>query len=587
MHLLLIFIRKYPWQTAIMLGCLILSGILEGIGLAMLLPLLSLTLSQQADADPTHKALVGGSALEESFTKVFDFLKLPPSIGLVLVIIIGVVILKSGVIMWTKRQVGYTVAKIATDLRLELLRALIAARWEHYLREPLGFLTNAMANDAKFSATAYQTGVVMTAMFFEACIYTVVAFFVSPPATIAALAGGAFIFVILRRFIRKGRKAGKRQTLQKRIFMASMTDLFQSFKPLKAMSRENLADYMLEKQTHDLEKSQKKIIIASEMIKALQDPMMIIFLAMGILLSLLYFRIPLADTLFFLFLINRVIKRFNKVQQHYSTVAVLENYYWSYQGIINKVKKNREETTGGVHPTLNTAIRFDDVSFAYKEDQWVIKNADLTFPEGKITVIVGASGSGKTTIIDLVTGLIRAQKGEIRIDEFPLNELDIKAWRRMIGYVPQETILLHDTILKNVTLDDSTLEEADAIEALQAAGAWNFVTLLEGGIQHVVGERGGMLSGGQRQRIAIARALVHRPNLLILDEATSALDPESEAAVFETLRQLRGRNTILAISHQPALLKCADQAYSIRDGIAEPIDLEIGNDLIPIASQLA
>ena len=236
---------------------------------------------------------------------------------------------------------------------------------------------------------------------------------------------------------------------------------------------------------------------------------------------------------------------------------------------------------------MNSAIVFDGVSFAYKKDQWVIKNVDLTFPEGKITVIVGPSGSGKTTVVDLVAGLIRAQKGEISIDEIPLNEMDIKAWRRMIGYVPQETILLHDTILKNVTLDDPTLKEEDVIEALQGAGAWNFVTLLEGGIQHVVGERGGMLSGGQRQRIAIARALVHRPKLLILDEATSALDPESEAAICETLCRLRGAHTILAISHQPALLKIADHAYSMRNGIAELIDVEKGNVLSPKISRTA
>jgi ATP-binding cassette subfamily C protein len=583
MRLLFIFIKKYPWQTAIMLVCLLFSGLLDGIGLSMLLPLLSLSIGRQTGTGLENQ-VVGGSTLEESFTKVFAYLNLTPSIGLMLVLIIGVVILKSGVIIFTKREVGYTVARIATGMRLELLRALMAARWEHYLGEPLGFITNAMVNEAKFSAMAFQYGVFMAAAFLEAGIYTALAFFVSAKGTVAALAGGAFILLFLRPFIQKSRKAGKQQTKQKKSFMASMTDLFQSFKPLKAMSRENLADYLLEKQTHDLERSQQKLVFAREAMKALQEPLMMIFLALGILVTLVYLRMPLANTLFLLFLITRVIKKLNKVQEQYSAMAVLENYYKSFQGTIDKVKKNREETIGRVHPTLNSAIRFEDVSFAYKKDQWVIKNVDLTFPARKITVIVGASGSGKTTIIDLVTGLIRSQKGEIRVDKFPLDELDIKAWRRMVGYVPQETILLHDTVLKNVTLDDPTLKEADAIEALQAAGAWGFVTLLQGGIQHVVGERGGMLSGGQRQRIAIARALVHRPNMLILDEATSALDPVSEAAVCETLRQLRGRHTILAISHQPALLKCADQAYSIRDGIAEPIDLEIGNDLISLTN---
>ncbi|MBT8331282.1 MAG: ABC transporter ATP-binding protein/permease [Deltaproteobacteria bacterium] len=586
MRLLIIFIKKYPWQTAIMLFCLLVSGLLDGIGLSMLLPLLSLTMSHQTDAGPASQAL-GGSGLEENLTKLFAYLNLTPTIGLILGIIIGVVILKSGILILTKREVGYTVAKIATGLRLELLRALMVARWEHYLGEPLGFITNAMVTETKFSANAYKSGVIMTATLFEALVYTMVAFLVSPKATVAALAGGGLILLILRRFIRKSRKAGKQQTWQKKYFMASMTDLFQSFKPLKAMSRENLADYLLEKQTLDLERSQQKLVFAQEMLKALREPLMMIFLAIGILVTLLYLRIPLANTLFLLFLISRVIKKLNKVQEHYSSVAVNENYYWSFQGTVQKVKKNREENTGDVHPTLNKAIRIEDVSFAYKKDQWVIKNVDLAFPQGLITAIVGPSGSGKTTIIDLITGLIRPQKGVVRIDHSTLNELDIRAWRRMIGYVPQETILLHDTILKNVTLGDPMLKEADATEALQSAGAWEFIAQLPGGIQHVVGERGGLLSGGQRQRIAIARALAHRPKLLILDEATSALDPESEAAVCETLRQLRGRYTVLAISHQSALLKCADQAYSIREGVAELMNLKIGHDVMTLSGQLA
>ena len=130
-------------------------------------------------------------------------------------------------------------------------------------------------------------------------------------------------------------------------------------------------------------------------------------------------------------------------------------------------------------------------------------------------------------------------------------------------------MLLHDTILINVTLGAPDLTEADAEEALRAAGAWKFVTAMPQGMNSTVGERGSMLSGGQRQRIAIARALVHKPKLLILDEPTSALDPDTEADICETLGQLRGRGiTILAISHQPTILEVADRAYDLQDGKA-------------------
>jgi ATP-binding cassette subfamily C protein len=150
--------------------------------------------------------------------------------------------------------------------------------------------------------------------------------------------------------------------------------------------------------------------------------------------------------------------------------------------------------------------------------------------------------------------------------------LDIKAWRNMIGYVPQDTLLLHDSILHNVTLGDPKVSEQEAVLALKAAGAWEFVAPMPDRMDTVVGERGGKLSGGQRQRVVIARALVNRPRLLILDEATSALDPESEEAVRQTMERLKGQLTILAISHNRAMVQAADQVYQLVDGRAVLLD---------------
>jgi ATP-binding cassette subfamily C protein len=246
-------------------------------------------------------------------------------------------------------------------------------------------------------------------------------------------------------------------------------------------------------------------------------------------------------------------------------MVVNESAFWSLQDTLQTVKSEREDVGGDHTPTLNQAIQLENVTFAY-DDHPVLQNVSLNFPMGRIITIVGPSGSGKTTLVDLVIGLLRPQQGEVLIDDVPLAEVNLKSWRRMIGYIPQETILLHDTVLNNITLGDPNLTAADAEDALRAAGALEFVNRMPQAMQSMVGERGGKLSGGQRQRIAIARALVHKPKLLILDEATSGLDPESEAAVCDTLQQLRGKHTILAISHQSALVEIADKAYRIRDG---------------------
>jgi len=150
--------------------------------------------------------------------------------------------------------------------------------------------------------------------------------------------------------------------------------------------------------------------------------------------------------------------------------------------------------------------------------------------------------------------------------------------------VPQDTVLLHDTIRNNVTLGDPELNETDAVTALRAAGIWDFVAVMPEGLETIVGERGGKLSGGQRQRVALARALAHRPRVLILDEATSALDPETEAAICRTLEGLRGELTIVAISHQSPLVEVADRVYRMAGGTATPV-AEIGSETNSVAQK--
>jgi len=296
--------------------------------------------------------------------------------------------------------------------------------------------------------------------------------------------------------------------------------------------------------------------------------------------------LPLASIMGLVFVIASMVTKLNKVQQEYQKMVTYESAYWSLQEKIRKAEHEQEKVFGTSTPSLERSVRLDNVNFKYGK-HWVLQKASLEFPAGFFTAITGASGTGKTTVADLLIGLLRPQKGQIWIDGQPFSTIDIRSWRRMIGYVPQETLLLHDTVMKNVTLGAPELSEKDVESALIAADIWDFVATMPQGMHTTVGERGGKLSGGQRQRIAIARALVHKPSLLILDEATSGLDPETETLICETLRGLRGKLTILAISHQPALINAADRAYRIQDRRAvltvNRTDIEVDSEHIGAA----
>ncbi|AHN23852.1 ABC transporter ATP-binding protein [Lysinibacillus varians] len=214
----------------------------------------------------------------------------------------------------------------------------------------------------------------------------------------------------------------------------------------------------------------------------------------------------------------------------------------------------------------NESITFENVVFQYNDNP-ILKGISFTIPTGKTTALVSASGGGKTTMFSLIEQFYHVTEGTIRFGEQPIEQIHLKEWRSLFGYVSQEAPLMNGTIRDNVTYGKSDVLETDIIEALKNAYAWDFVQQFERGLDTEVGEGGMKLSGGQRQRIAIARALFRNPAILLLDEATSNLDNDSERAVQKAIEYvMKGRTTVI-IAHRLSTIVHADQILVFEDGL--------------------
>lgn len=566
MRTLLTYSMVFPRRSAYVLLALLAAGVAEGLSLTALLPLISIAIGGTGDSD-IGRIIVG----------TLQGIGITPTIGVMLLIIVGGMLVKSMILLLANRQVGYTVAHVATTLRLDFIKALLASRWQYYLRQPIGSLANSVATEAYRAANGFEHSANVLALSMQVLVYSVVALFISWQATLTSLLIGMILLLALHRLVRATRRAGSKQTHLIRHLLTYLSDILSSVKSLKAMGRDNVADAILRDQTQQLEKATRREVMSREALLALQEPILAALTASGLYLALVIWELSLPEVMVMAFLLTRILGLLNKTQRRFQQLTAQESAYWAMRAATEEAQAAAERTTGTLQPTLQQGISLKHISFDYGTKS-IFRDLNIEISVKSFTTITGTSGVGKSTLLDLLCGLAEPKSGEILIDGVSLHEINLRLWRYMIGYVSQETILLHDTILTNILVGAPDLAYADAERALHQAGAWDFVSALPEGLHTVVGERGGLLSGGQRQRIAIARALAHQPLFLLLDEPTSALDPDSEQIICETLQRLAQNFTIIAVSHQPAVVNAADTVYALSKGKAERIQRSPGSD---------
>jgi len=561
-ELLKLFFKAEGTNPVIVLICLIVAGLAEGLGFASLIPLLAI-----ATGDIQRGDSAAATFMYDSFAAV----GLSPTLPVLIVLFVLAMTCKSLLTLLAMRYVGFASATVATNLRLSLIRQILRVRWGFFTAQPLGRIIHAASGEAGRVAAGYVVAANCLSNVIMTLVYVFTAIAISWKFSLVGFGFGIVIAFMLHYFVRMARTAGKRETRHQRELALFLTDALNSIKPLKAMGRESHFAGVLEERIQKLRKALRRVVTSQESRKSFQDIMMAVCLG-GIFYALIgIWSYQLSEVLVLGLLLSRTMSSMGRLQSYYQKAAILQAPQIELKKFIAQATAAEERPPAGATPTLERGCRLEAVSFAYGEKR-VLEKADLDIPARQITVLTGPSGAGKTTITDLIIGLYPPSEGRVLIDDVPIDRLDIRKWRRMIGYVPQELVLFHDTVLANVTLGDETLTETDVRTALEVAGAWDFVSAMPDGMMTTVGEKGSKLSGGQRQRVALARALAAKPRLLILDEVSSALDPKTEADICRRLLTLEKDMTILAVTHRPAFLGIADRVLELHDGVVEELE---------------
>lgn len=545
--------RIEPVGSILLVTLMLIAGLMEGIGLAAFLPLLVST------------GLPVESAANDSINSVFASVGVTPTTGVLLLFIAIIFVAKGGLLLLSNIAIGHAGTTFSTVVRHELLVGVLRVKWTYFASQHLGGFANAVSTDSTKVSLAVVGAYQLLAQAIQLLIYLSLALVVSWSGSLFAVLGGSILYLVMRRFVRITGSAANRQQKIFRLLLSDLVDQLSMVKPIKAMGAETRLIPFFETELQRLDETFRSLVTNRAYLTTLNEPITIVLLCIGAWAAVTHFGLEMSAVLVLALVFYRAAGRINGVQLARQTMLSGEVFLVALLDRIAGIRENAENTVGKEPPSLTHQLSLRNLTFGY-DNRILLNDIDLSFPARSVTALVGPSGSGKTSILDLIVGLVRPQRGDVWIDDLPLAEIDIHAWRSRIGYVPQEPVLLHTSVFDNVTLDDARIDEQAVVAALMSAGAWEFVSAMPAGVHSSVGERGMRLSGGQRQRIVLARALARQPDLLILDEPTSGLDPDSAAAFCETLRSLSGRLTVILVSHQETVAQASDKIYRISAG---------------------
>jgi subfamily B ATP-binding cassette protein MsbA len=542
--------------TILLLVVMIVTAVFESVGVAIVFPLISFLVGLQGK----------DGFWQSSFERLLSVFPEQFVLEGLLATLIVAFLLKSVFMVLQSGMTTNLSMKLRERWTSRLYLGYFAASYERIMKERQGALVNNVMNEPLRAASGVTVALNTISRIIVA-IPLLVMLVITDAAMLALVGfGGGLILYILWNLTRRYSFGfGKERLKLNQESMQFITEGFSAAKEIKVLNASSTFGRRLKDRLRRFTSIETKFSIFHKLPRNVSEFIVVSLLAVLLTYFHLIREANLREVLpllgFFLVVSQRLLNHIGFIlSQRMKIIAFLPSLELMYT--LSRDLLGCKEQAGGVwFEELREDIALQDVFFNYSSDKVILRKANLWIPRCGLTVLTGVSGVGKSTVADLVGGLLCPQEGRLLVNGRDLRDYNLDSWRRKIGYVGQESVIFPASIRENILVGKPEATEAEMMRAAEMAHVQEFVTPLGRGYDTPVGDGGIRLSGGQKQRIAIARAIIRKPDLLIFDEATSALDRESEKFIEESIEALSKQKACLVITHRPTMMEKADVVY--------------------------
>ena len=548
--------QEYKDFLFLYLVILILATMFESVGLGLLMPIFQTIQGIETNHVLTAYAKWG-----------FGVVGLEFSLINLIALFTFAMLVKYALVALSMRFARVLSARIACDMRERIFRNLMELPLSFFYRKKVGDLLAVQFTSANNCGFVFEHVMLITNAVFFCVLYLILNLMVSFSLSVLVLGLTSISWFFLLPWFRKAHEKGAEESQGVENVSSYLHDVFSGIKTVKVFG--NLEHHIENYTMRTSEYRQVSVRIMDNRIIAsfFYEPLIFLMMVFCLVVSVEFLKIPFFTLTVFLAIFLQVLPKLKLVGNYWLIVSEFAPHLARVREFTErKVPECLPEETASIG-SLEKGVRFENVSFTYPGAQGdALSGINASIEKDATTALVGSSGSGKTTFVDLFLRLHDPAQGVIYVDDVDLRDVSASQWRSRIGVVEQDPYLFNDTIYNNIRYGDLSVDEAGVRKAAEIAYAHEFITQMPEGYRTIIGNRGFKLSGGQKQRLALARALVRSPPILVLDEATSSLDSGFERLIWEAVRNLGGRMTILIVAHRLSTIRDADKILVLEGG---------------------